>query len=518
MHSFHGTARFIAFLGATALVIAGCGGSSSPRQGGVEIQNADEFVELADTAFNDLVKADVDAGITTISEESRCYFLRADEDDNVAENVYCGPVRSLGGDDEAVWYALPAEGVEQPDEGLILQLPPVDDAELVTVDTSQLFRPDGSEPIDVSAVDEPQAPEAPVSDFATLAEAANVEIAVEFEDLSEPYQLVTPSAMLTVEATATLDVVPTDVVQLAEGSADSDDMADEGTGGDSTSVPFYRPADGQQVRAWRLTIGAPPQIGPEIDRGFFSGNDDPLRDASTSYALAVGSQRLSISGALTEDEGSATIPCAEVQCEDRDQVQYYLIASGSADSAPALVATVDGTDQTLALDTGELTSGVSQVSYTRDESFQQVSTTWGDEAIHLADEEELCDICEAVDYHYGGAVQRVFLSPFAPRKGWAPSGHAWLLVPITDDPTELTGDLADPTIDYSSSWTLKVGGDTISHDPDATIGHTAAFLVDETLTEATFRYSPTGSANLGPDDINHPIEAKEPLTIDISFP
>ncbi|WP_129662585.1 hypothetical protein [Phytoactinopolyspora endophytica] len=521
MHGHQGPVRLAALVAVIATVSAGCSSDSSVQQDGTAVQNADEVIEQADTIFNDLVKEDVDDGTATVSEDSRCYFLRVDDDDNVDSNVYCGPVRTLGGDDDEAWYALPSDGVEDPEEGLLLQLPPTDDVALTSVAVDDLVRPDDEEPIDVSAVEEPQAPEAPVSDFAALAEAADLELTTEFTDLDEPYRLVTPSATLTVEAVAELDVIPTRVVGLARGSTDvPDDDGEDSEDGGSVSAPFYRPVDGQQVQAWRVTIGSPPEIGPEVDRW----SDDDGRDASTAYALGAGSQRLSITGALTEDGGSAEIACELVPCEERNQTQYTLVASGTADAPMTLVATVDGTDQVLDLDTGELTGDVSQVAHSRTDTFQQVSTTWGTETIHLADEEEICGYCDALDYNFGGEVQRVYLSPFAAKKGWAPAGQAWLIIPIANDPASLTGDylggdtFAEASIDLTTSWTLEVDGENLSHDPDAALGYTAAFLVEDTFTEGTFRYGPAGSVSYTDPDRTEPLETEEPLTLDISFP
>ncbi|HEY9410037.1 MAG TPA: hypothetical protein VIP77_10705 [Jiangellaceae bacterium] len=489
-------------LAATAMFLTACSGDAV-EVGGLAVGNSEAVLADADSAFDDLVKPGVDDGTTTVAEGSQCFFHR-EGDRGVADNVYCGPLRVLGASPDDAWYAVPVEPTASTSEKVSLGV--VDaEPELTSISVDELFRPDGAEPVEVEALDEPQAPESPVSDVAVLAGVDSVQLDAGFEELDEPYRLVTPSAVITVEASADLEVIPAAVVS----AVNSDSSYEE----DAPSL--YRPADGQKVRAWQVTVGSAPEIGPEAD--YYSD----YRDASTSLAVGVGTQRLTIAGDLSYDTDTAAIACEQVQCPATDQAKYVLIVSAEGDDPASLIATVDGADQTLSLEDGALDSDVTAVAYSREKLAQQVSTTWETKTIAVqtqaqleADQPDYC-CAEDVNFTFGGEVQRVYLSPFDQSRGWAPAGKAWLVVPIGNDPR---GDSThhDFSIDWTKTWSLVVGDTVIPSEAQGEDVGAAVFVVDETFTEGTFTYSPAGSMQIA--DKTYPIATSDPLTLPITFP
>ncbi|PSL01608.1 hypothetical protein CLV30_11396 [Haloactinopolyspora alba] len=522
----------VVMVAASALAVSSCGGESV-RFGGEDVANAEEVLASADDAFDGVVQAGVSAGTTTVSDDSRCYFREAGED-GVDRTAFCGPVRRIGGNADEAWLPVPLAADGSTEDGLRLTVAATETSELTAVDSGELFRPDGGEPVAADSLDEPQAPEAPFADRAVALPLNQSGVDAEFEQLEQPYTLITPSVTVTVQAAATLDAVPADVVdQVSESGESSSTVGGTGAAEESDdtatgepSVPFYRPAEGQQVQAWQVTFGPPPEIAPAEDDqyfGFGGGSAEP-RDASTSFALAAGNQRLTVRGNLDMGTGMEVdtlgVGCDEVPCQTNEQQQYLLLASMAEDASPSLVATVDGADQSLSLDDGTLTSDVSQVAYDRERLSQQVSTTWPNKTIVVRTEEQLDKEVEDavffddITYNYGGAVQQVFLSPFDYAKGWAPSGKAWLTVPIINRPDDLSS--GELSLDEAATMTLKVGDQRIAAQSGAGRDSWAVFQVNDTFTKGTVVYRPTGSVSVY--DQNYPLKTDEPLTLDVALP
>ena len=516
----------------SALVLAACSGDAIEYRGN-GVANAEEILAEADSTFHDVVAGQVDEGTATVADASQCFFHRAGEE-SIDTALYCGPVRELGGND-GTWYAIALEASFAADDEVSLSIPATETQPGPAPD-GELFRPDGAEPIAASELDEPQAPPSPESDFAVLADTNALEVDAEFQDLEQPFNLRTPAADFTVEAQASLETVPEGVISLAAGNSEDDEQqqdAPEGAG-----VPYFRPADGQQVRAWQVTVASPPPMAPDPERETdpFSDEEQQPRDASTTLVVEHGSQRLTVQGSITNetesdtslgfgnddgDNASATVPCEAVQCPEINNTQYILIMSAAEGEDPSLIATVDGADQMLSLADGELTSELSQVAYSRDELSQQVSTTWGSTSVRVANEQQLDDLvgvaADEVTYTFGGQVQRAFLSPFDYTQGWAPQGKAWLTIPIANDPRELSQS-EEVNIDWAQTWRLTTGDESLPSDPEATTENAAVFLVNDDFKEGTFVYSPTGSTELGYPGETFTIETDQQLTLDISFP
>lgn len=520
------SSTFIIAVG-TALAVSGCGSGAVEFQGS-EVENADEVLSDLDGMFDDIVDDQVSAGTATISDESRCYLSR-DGDDGIEESAYCGPAQAMSAADDEHWLEVTLTENGTTDEGLRLTLEPPDAFELTAADADGLFRPDGEEPVAADSLDEPEAPEAPVEDYAALVSRDVPELDAEFEELDEPHTLVTPSLTMMVEASADLDVIPDGVI-LSDSSADeSDDMTGRDESDESEDsrddAPFYRAADGQQLRAWEVTLGPAPEMAPDLDEyDSFGFGGDSGREASTALAVSAGKQRLIMHGSLSDDSDESdtlTIPCPEVPCPvDVDQQRAILFTSTAEDADLSLVATVDGQDQAVSLDDGSLTSEVSKVAYDREQLTQQVSTTWPSTTFLIAAEDDVkSDVycCDDLTYTFGGEIQKVFLTPFDLAQGWAPDGKAWLVVPIANRPDELGDQFGDVSIDEAKSITLSTGGETIPSMPEAGDSDVTVFQVDATFTEGTITYSPVGSIKISGGE-TFPIETDEPLTLDVAFP
>lgn len=356
----------------------------------------------------------------------------------------------------------------------------------------------------------PEGPESPVSDLALIAAADSVHLDADFNQLDEPYRLITPAAVVTVTASAELDTVP-DVLVAAAGEAD-------GSGDDGDAL---RPADGQAVRAWQITVGPPPEIAPPPrNTGIATGQG---RDATTSLFVDVGGI-LDLVGDLSTSAEPATyvdIYCESVQCPAIGPVEYVLLTSGPSGESAGLIAHVGETEQRLSLEDGSLDTGVSTVAYSRESLTQQVSTTWEDKTLAirtedqvLADQPNWCCYGD-VTFTYGGGVEQVYLSPFDFALGWAPAGKAWLVVPVNSGPRP-DDSVYVSTLDLTKSWTLTVGETSIPSEPPGEYSNVAVFQVDDTFTEGTFAYSPVGVVDAG--EMEYPIPPTDPLTAQISFP
>lgn len=506
----------LAAVGALVLAASACGGETIQFEG-TTVGNAESVLSEADDAFDELTEAGVSAGTTTVAEESRCYFRRTGEDD-IDTSVYCGPLRQLGAADDESWYPIALVEDGSNDDGVRLAIEPDDQPAPTAISSAELFRPDGNEPVAADSLDEPQAPEAPAADFAVFLPEGDAASHLEFEDLDEEYRLITPAMTLTVTAAATTDVIPREAVAAQDDSYDAESESTDGV-----DTPYFRPVDGQQVAAWQVTIGPPPETTSDTEASYFSDGD--ARSATTAISLAAGSQRLSLHGAVgdasDDDAATFTVGCSEVPCSDIEQRQRTLLASFADDADPALVATVDGSDQVLSLEDGSLTSDVSQVAYTRETRVQQVSTTWPTTTFTIRTEEQLDKdqefyCCEDVTYTFGGEIQQVFLTPFDYAKGWAPAGQAWLTVPIANRPDELADGYARLNMDETKSMTLTIDGQSLSPQADAGQEDWVVFLVDDTFTEGTLTYSPVGSAKI--DSKTYPVKTDKPLTLDITIP
>lgn len=197
----------------------------------------------------------------TVSSDTRCFFTRtASGSDDVSNSLTCGPVRRIGVSDADVWDTYNVQ-FSQNSKGKVTGT--MGDVETVAqpVDAALLVRPDGKKPATADAVPAPQAPRTDIKDTAAVITPESAgDIA--FSDLDKSWQLSTPAATIEVTGTATPEFLPADLASSGEDGAD---------------VPYFRPADGQHVLAFRLKVGPGPQPG---DSGDSSGRQLVSLDTS----------------------------------------------------------------------------------------------------------------------------------------------------------------------------------------------------------------------------------------------
>lgn len=492
------------------MLLAGCGGSSVAVQG-QELKDPEQALTKAEQEWRSGIRSVTDDDTATVSKDSRCYFRETGEDE-VGNHIYCGPIRRLGVPTDHAWDVLSFKvAVSQEGEGTVRLAGATKRHQAVDLDN--LFRPGGEDPVEAASLDKPKAPRASVSDFAAMVAAGELDLKAKFTAFEDEPKLITPSAAITVTAKADLSVLPKSVASLSSGA-----------NGKKKGASYFRPAAGQHVTAWRVTIGpGPDKPEANLSEDSWGSDTEGARDASTTFAVRAGGQRLVVHGASPESDGSFygsdseqesfAISCEVLPCSGSGTNQYTLIASTSADES-SLVVTVDGADQTLSLSDGERSSEVSTVEYSRRRVTQQVSTTWPTETVTVSfgeyDENEL---------KYGGQIDSVYLTAFDFRSGWAPKGKAWLEIPMQNDPAaERYSD--DWSLD-SNSWKLKTEDKTYTPKRNAGADGTVVFLVPDDFTAGTFVYRPTGAAKGYDDDFNDvtkPFTAKKPLKLKISLP
>ncbi|MBB5790912.1 hypothetical protein [Jiangella mangrovi] len=285
------------------------------------------------------------------------------------------------------------------------------------------------------------------------------------------------------------------------------------------------PPDGDRLAlAWLVRLAAPPPLAPAVD-GSLPGDDDLApRDASTTLWLDTGSERLPVTAPDGSDPTVAR--CDELPCRGPDPGTFLLVAEVEASARPVLVATVDGVDQRLDLHTGEVTSTVSQVGPERAGAVPVAAPAWPQRSLPVRSEAQLeaefgtgaGDLTRGgLEVGYGGRVAEAFLSPFDRVEGWAPPGHAWLVLRVEDTFRQpaLTSWRAE--LDAAASWTLThdAGVATPAYPPSP--AEVVTFLIPDDVRSVTLAYRPVGTVGL-PPDAHHEFRAPEPLTAEITLP
>ncbi|TDD71553.1 hypothetical protein E1262_05205 [Jiangella aurantiaca] len=313
------------------------------------------------------------------------------------------------------------------------------------------------------------------------------------EPLSPPLRLVTPAATVTVEAVGGWDL-----------RARTDDLV---------------------ARVWRVRVAAPTALAPSADPFLTgTGTDRPPRDAATTLWLDTGSERLPVTRDGIDDP--LVLPCDDLPCADRGPEEHLLVAATADDAEPALIATVDGADQRLDLDTGEVTSSVSRVAYDRPTTVPVSVPGWPPRTIAVRTQEQLeaefgtgaGDITRGgLDVGYGGRVAEMYLSPFDRYEGWAPPGHAWLVLRVDDHLRQPANTSWRAELDAAASWTVAhdAGMATPAYPP--ALSNVLAFLVPDDLRSVTLAYRPIGTVGL-PPDAQYDFQAPEPLTAEVPLP
>ncbi|AKU16826.1 hypothetical protein [Luteipulveratus mongoliensis] len=479
-------------------LIAGCGGEDGKHQvesviiGGSQVTDPVALLNEAHTQFISANQGAIDARSATVASDTSCFFRRESARSTaVVPKVFCGPIRRPGADEDHSWDAYGTDSSSEVTLGSLEQ-------PASAVDISLLVRPDGKSPADASTVAAPLVPQSTLKDYAVMRPESEQQSGFELTNLAIPARLVTPSATISVLAQATSDVLP----GWVEGG---------------TGAAAYRPADGQEIRAYRVTI-EPGSPYPDPNGSGRSAAAGSAKDASTTLSVSVGGQRLVVHGSPDDSHTSGsfeaktfTVTCASLPCSDKaDRRTYVLVTSIAKGKAPSLTATVDGQSLSMPLAGGAVSSAVSTVGSARKNMQQQVRASLATQPVPVDFGSSYGVIDTKVD---PATISTVFLTAFDSAKGWAPSGKAWLEVPLNEGGLHPDSGLwkLDPDV-----ITLKTATGTVAPDADAEQVGTYAYLVPDTFTTGTLVYQAHGTASYGGP--TKPFKAKTSQQIPISIP
>lgn len=488
---------------------------------GEKVKDPTKVLSDAWSGFTGANQSAIDKKSVAVSDDAACFFRREAKDSTaIVPKVFCGPIKRVGSGDTESWdvYGLTSGGTD--DSGATGQHPVVVGGlqeRNGTVDTALLVRPDDKKPGDPKGLAAPKAPRTDKKDFAVLAPEA--ESGFDLKKLTKPGKVTTPSATVEVEAQGTRSTLPEWVVPQSSDSADSQPEATEDDTGEESTKAF-RPAAGQAVKAYRVSIGPGPGYP---DHNAESYESDGSKNASTQLSVGVGGQQLSIVDGTSDDDGytpsseeesTFTVECSALPCEDGDtsSKSYLLVISHAKGDKPNLTATVDGKRITLPLDGSQPTSTVSEVLTKRKNRTQQVNASFPETKTTV----KFGEIGSDPEFTFSGSVPNAFLTSFDRSAGWAPKGKAWLEVPLRD--ADLNIHPFD--LNYANSFWVKVGDKRIPVKDSAGSEETLVFEVPETFTKGTLAAQPQGSAkglNDDLDSVTKKFKQSKVLTVPISI-
>jgi hypothetical protein len=505
------------------------------------------------------LKKDNEPGIQnnsiTVSDATRCFYTKASQDaDDITDTVACGPVRRLGRSDTQVWdtyrlsFGSGADGKATAKVGGVIDRG-------VTEDPALLVAPGDPSPGDVADVPKPQTPQTAITDHAVALPDAAAPPGLRFTDLAQPARLITPSATIDVTARAEPATV---AYQLVQGQHDP-----------AGPAPYYRPAAGQKLYAYKIKISAPAEH--DVPRAV--GSKPAVSDASTALNLGVGNGRqIKIDGTVGGNQATTgadgkplttlTIACGAgtssetFGCTPQDQ-EFVVLATVPDGDPVALEATVAGGRQAVDLQTGALTSEVSGLDYGRTKFATRIDQklTVGPYAVTVPTDDPTGSTDETGSTGAGGTstpaktpattpakaptkapakaptstvkarwslqVDSATLTAFDPSRGWADQGKAWLLITTSDYTNSDDHHFHD---DRVAGLRLDVGGESVEpdgvsdgdlpDDPADTV--TWAFPVPEDLTTAQLQFRPTGTVVAGTKPV--PFTAAAGDSVEIRLP
>ncbi|HCM95102.1 MAG TPA: hypothetical protein DIT09_10825 [Glutamicibacter sp.] len=475
-------------------------------------------MQQADQVFAETI-ANAPADSLSSTEDSKCFYEKGEGDD-ITQVAHCGPVKILG--KESNWLPISFETKIDSDSQKILSEPML--SESASNPSGELFRPDGDKPADAESVAQPVGPQTTQKNFAAVVPLDSLRSPLNFEEeLEKPSVLKAPAANVSITQKAKDQLVPGEVIKSLVGGTSSSSASAEG------NLEFYRPAEGQTLSMYKVSISAPDELSPELAAGWIQPKD--AKDAGLSLSVKSGSQRLNIVGSLatatsyaSNNSDTATISCSAVPCESRDGKDYLLVVSSEDSSEPSLVGTTDGKDQTVSLSSGEVTSSVSSVAYERDRLRQQVSAAWGTQTEEIVNQKTVGEKGEPVSLTFGGSIGSAYLTPFETTNGWAAEGKAWLVMQVDDMQIDSGTFSTDPSVDWPKSWIAKTDKDTFNAQPEG-FSDRAVFEVPAELKKANVAFQPTGVVKYKFMDGDYNVDrkqkaftVKEALKVEVEIP
>ncbi|MEI3843137.1 MULTISPECIES: hypothetical protein [unclassified Microbacterium] len=489
----------IAVLVGAVLVLSGC--SVSVQHEGSAVRNADAFLADADAAFLDAV-AGLPEDIAVRADDAKCFFEDTGGGE-VGDRLFCGPIRQLGYEDP--WLSMSFTAKVGRDDSVRLDDPVPGP---YATPKGALLRA-GQQPSDPDAVAAPRGPQTDQKDFAVLLPWGEVP-SVKISELDDPALLAAPAATVTIDAEATLPLIPDAALSVLRG--------DEASRENESS--FWRPAEGQTFTAWRVRVGDPVEMGPG-HRGLF-GTSREDRDPSLSLAVDAEGTRLVVAsrgGGLSAKDGVARVECGSLPCNRPAGGDYLLVVSAPSDGTPRLIASTDGQEESVSLDGGEVKSEHSTAAYDGRTARMQTSAVWASKAFEVVSREEAGTYGSPQSITYGGDVPAVFRTPFEARRGWAPAGKVWLVVPTENITVSSSGWGMEVRRDRVASWTAQFGEEAINAEPEIGASDNTVFAVGQDVTDITITFQPRGSieySRIGSNLVKEFV-APEPFTVEVSF-
>ncbi|QDP95517.1 hypothetical protein FOE78_06005 [Microlunatus elymi] len=527
----------------SAVVLAGgllfgtVGCSPTIQSGGREIADPGQPLQAALSKLKKDNYASIQNNSVTVGDNTNCFYQRPNKDsDDITDQVACGPIRRIGQPDDHVWdtYRL---SFQPSADGKSTARVQSATAHAVVVNTALLVSPDDTKPGAAADVPAPQVPQTSITDRAVALSDQDLSD-VTFSTPAQPIKLITPTATVQVIGQAVPGRVPQQLV------AGQDDPAG--------NAPYYRPATGQKVYAYKVKISAPAEHA--VPASTTAAGTVP--DLTTQLSIGVGDQQLPIADNRADPQKSFKINCgttgAAYPCKPAADT-FVILMTVPDNAAPSLAATTAKHTQSIALGTGQLTSSVSQVEYGHNSlvakigekvkvpSYQAKISVPDPTAKPPADDQSADDQSagdqSAGDQSKGGSskdepsadssagasdkqtepatktktkkaswsmrIDSVALSAFDPTRGWAPAGKAWLVVTTSGyakhDPDDAFTDKRVSSIAVTSAGaTYRPDGltdaDFAGGGPLATSSEVSwVFSVPDDLTEADFTFRPTGT-------------------------
>lgn len=493
-----GMRKWAAAAASGVLIIAAAGCSGNITTKGFDIENAEDAAAAALTMLKEDNAEALGQEAATLSPDAGCFYLKEHPDaEEVTESVACGPIRRLGVPVENAWdhYELK---LSQTGKGkATAEVEGASETGLAT-DTALMVPAGGGDPAAPDSAPEPQAPPTDVTNRAVRAdELSGVE--AKFTDVEEAWTLKTPAVNLEVTAVADLDVVPQ---ELLGGTGDGD-----GEGG--YTPPYFAPAEGQQVKAFRVKVGPTDMtLAPSRGGGWGDSSDIGL---DTQFTVDADGQKLSItSTGETENPDTWQFSCSSIPCSGTEPKETILLATTPKDQPMLLSATVNGEAQSLDLSDGSRESKVATVDYERSERTRDVNEQLKSKASVKTDAKR--NNTYACTFMID--VTKANLSAFDSAKGWAPAEKAWLSFELDNfDRTSGSFDCGYfKDAEFAKDMTLTLGKDTVkaSHADD----HVALFEVPATVTDADLQWVPAGNFSVD----NKPKFKGKPAHVKVSFP
>lgn len=469
----------VAASAALALALAACG--DTVRFGRDEVDDPQAVVADLDARF----RLDVTGETVSVTGDSRCYLAEGKDSDSIEALSYCGPVRRPGGSGDAVWdtYALSSEPAARPRR---VQLSVGESAgrNVGLPAGTTLFRPDGERPpSDAAQLAAP--PPAPIAPDEIRVEDGQLAAAGAPPAAGPDALVITPdlSVVLTSTLTSATADLPTGAVSAASG---------------------------QEFVVATLKVAGGPAL-PEPNQLPFDG--DPADTAAATVVVHDG-KRLAVR--LDDEAQDPETPTPRPRW-DVSAGRAALLGNAAVRTlvvsvpigAPVLLGVgVAGEEQTLDLRTGRRSPAVSEAYY-RSNLVAPVAASYPKRTEHVGD----------FDADLGGYVDKAYLTSFDVRAGWAPTGRAFLVVPLQDVPDLATQSAYTYRPDFARTFALKAGSRTYPARERAGAAPSVVFDVPADFTTGTFTYRPTGRFS-GGNYLRPPsgrFRASAALTIPIHF-